>query len=66
MLKLTRYPGQAIKIGDDVEVVVLQVSGRNVRLGVIAPKERKILRTELDRENEDRGRHREGGEPHRD
>lgn len=61
MLKLTRYPGQSIMIGDDIEVTVLSVKGRNVRLGIAAPNGYKILRAELEEETAD-GRHREGNE----
>ncbi len=47
MLVLTRRVGQRIKIGDDVEVTVLQISGDQVRLGIEAPREVKVYRTEI-------------------
>jgi carbon storage regulator len=47
MLVLQRKAGQVIRIGDDVEVVVLSVSGDQVRLGIEAPREVRVLRAEL-------------------
>lgn len=46
MLVITRGKDESIKIGDDIEVTVLRV-GNQIRLGVRAPKEVKILRAEL-------------------
>ena len=37
MLILTRSIGQTIKIGDDVDVIVLGVNGGQVRVGTDAP-----------------------------
>ena len=47
MLVLTRRIGERLRIGDDVEVVVLEVRGRDVRLGVSAPATVTIHREEL-------------------
>lgn len=47
MLVLTRYRGQAIKIGDNVELIVLGLQNGRVQLGFRAPESVKILRTEL-------------------
>ncbi|HEU5317864.1 MAG TPA: carbon storage regulator [Chloroflexota bacterium] len=44
---LQRKTGQVIHIGDDVEVVVLSVSGDQVRLGIEAPRAVRVLRGEL-------------------
>jgi carbon storage regulator len=38
MLILTRRQGEVIKIGPDVEVMVLDVKGQQVRLGIQAPR----------------------------
>lgn len=46
MLVITRGKDESIKIGNDIEVTVLRV-GNQIRLGVRAPKEVKILRAEL-------------------
>lgn len=47
MLILTRRIGESIKIGDDISVVVLDVSGSQVRLGIEAPKGVSVDRTEI-------------------
>jgi carbon storage regulator len=47
MLVLTRRAGQVVKIGDDIEVVVVSVRGDQVRLGICAPREVSVVRGEL-------------------
>ena len=47
MLILTRRSNEAIKIGKDIQVTVLEVKGNQVRLGIEAPDEVVILREEL-------------------
>ncbi len=47
MLILTRSPGQRLTLGDDIVVEVLGVTGRQVKLGLTAPKDIPILREEL-------------------
>lgn len=47
MLVLTRKVNQSIMIGDQVEVVVLEVRGEQVRLGIRAPKEVSVHRKEI-------------------
>jgi carbon storage regulator len=47
MLTLTRGPSQVVRIGPDVQVVVLDIEGDRVRLGVSAPRDVKIRRQEL-------------------
>lgn len=47
MLILTRKTGQGFRIGDDIEITITEISGDKVRVGIDAPKEVKILRTEL-------------------
>ena len=47
MLVLTRKPKQSIMIGDDVEVTVLSADGRKVRLGIQAPSDVPVHRTEI-------------------
>lgn len=55
MLVLTRKVQQSIVIGDDIEVVVLEVRGEQVRLGIRAPKDvtvhRKEIYTQIHEEN---------------
>ena len=47
MLTLTRKVGQKIRIGDGIEIVVREVRGRQVRLGVTAPAGLPVYREEL-------------------
>jgi len=47
MLALTRKRGESIVIGDDIEVVVLAISGEQVRLGIIAPRTIPVHRKEI-------------------
>jgi carbon storage regulator len=47
MLVLTRKPNQSIMIGDDIEVSVLSVVGEKVRIGIHAPHEIPVFRTEI-------------------
>lgn len=44
---LGRKIDERIKIGDDVEIVVTDIRDGKVRLGIIAPREVLIMRTEL-------------------
>lgn len=47
MLVLTRKLHQSIVIGDQIEVVVLEVRGEQVRLGIKAPKDVTVHRKEI-------------------
>ncbi len=47
MLILTRQQGQSIMIGDEIEVVVLGISGNQVRIGIRAPKDMIVDREEI-------------------
>lgn len=47
MLVLTRKVNQTIVIGENVEVVVLEVRGEQVRLGIKAPKNVSVHRKEI-------------------
>ena len=44
---LSRKKGESIKIGDDIEIFVSEIKGDKVRLGISAPGDMKICRTEL-------------------
>lgn len=50
MLVLARKKGQAIMIGQDIKITVLEVSGETVRLGLEAPAQLEIFREELYRD----------------
>jgi len=47
MLVLSRKRRQSIQIGNDIVVTVLESRGGTVRLGIDAPKEIPVHRTEL-------------------
>lgn len=47
MLVLSRKKEQSIMIGDDVEIMVLGVSGDKVRLGITAPRDVDVFRKEV-------------------
>jgi carbon storage regulator len=47
MLTLTRKVGQKIRIGDHIEIVVREIRGRQVRLGISAPQGLPVYREEL-------------------
>lgn len=50
MLVLTRKSGESFRIGQDIEIVVLEVIGTRVRIGIKAPVSVPVVRTELARE----------------
>jgi carbon storage regulator len=47
MLVLSRKLTQALCIGESITVTVLSVDRKRVRLGISAPRESRILRSEL-------------------
>ncbi len=47
MLVLSRKKNESIKIGDDITVVIVEVRGDKVRLGIEAPKEVAVHRKEV-------------------
>ena len=47
MLFLTRKVGESIVINDDIEVTVVEVRGKSIKLGFTFPPEAKVLRREL-------------------
>jgi len=51
MLVLQRHPGESIRIGQDVEVRILSISRHQVKIGVVAPREIEIYRSELEESN---------------
>jgi carbon storage regulator len=65
MLVLTRKPNQSIMIGDSIEVSVLSVVGEKVRIGIQAPQDIPVFRTEIYVELE-QGEAREQGSASRD
>lgn len=47
MLVLTRKLGEGIVIGDDVTITIVEMKGGNVRIGIEAPRDKKIYRQEV-------------------
>ena len=47
MLILTRKSGESITIGDDVKITVVEVKGKQVRIGIDAPRSYMIHREEV-------------------
>jgi carbon storage regulator len=47
MLVLSRRPEEAICIGDNIEVMVVQVRGDRVRIGIEAPRHIQVDRKEI-------------------
>jgi carbon storage regulator len=47
MLVLTRKAKQSIMIGDDIKVMVLSSDGTKVRVGIEAPSDVSVHRTEI-------------------
>ena len=47
MLVLSRQKDESIIIGDDVEIIIVDVRGDKVRLGITAPKKISVHRKEV-------------------
>lgn len=47
VLILTRRVGEAINIGEDIVLKIIEITGRQVRLGIDAPPETLIHREEV-------------------
>ena len=47
MLVLTRKVGESIIIGDEIRLVVLEIKGRQVKLGIEAPAHVAVHRLEV-------------------
>jgi carbon storage regulator len=47
MLVLTRRESETIRVGEDIEICVVRISGGRVRIGVSAPDSVKIVRGEI-------------------
>ncbi len=47
MLVLSRQRDESIMIGDDVEIIIVDVRGDKVRLGITAPKTIPVHRREI-------------------
>ena len=47
MLVLSRKPDEVIHIGPDIQIMVVEVRGDKVRLGISAPQDVVIMRGEI-------------------
>lgn len=56
MLVLTRKVGEGIAIGDDVKIVVMQIKGKQVRLGIKASPSTSVHREEIYQKIQDENR----------
>ncbi len=47
MLILSRKPGEALVIDGNIEIRIVEVNGDKVKIGISAPKDVPVLRSEL-------------------
>lgn len=47
MLVLSRKINQSIMVGDDVEIMIVDIKQDQVKIGIIAPKQVKVYRKEI-------------------
>jgi carbon storage regulator len=47
MLVLSRKPGETLTVGRDITITVVEIKGNRVRLGIDAPRDVAVVRTEL-------------------
>ena len=47
MLALSRKKGESLVLSNNIEVTVLEIKGEQVKLGITAPKDVPIYRTEV-------------------
>ena len=52
MLILTRKVGETVLIGENIRIMVVQVRGTQIRLGIEAPPDLLVLRTEAKPDSE--------------
>ncbi|MBI3394372.1 MAG: carbon storage regulator CsrA [Spirochaetia bacterium] len=56
MLVLARRVNESIMIGDDIEIVVVDIKGDQIKLGIRAPKNVVVHRTEIYKEIRDQNK----------
>jgi carbon storage regulator len=57
MLILTRKLGESIAIGDNIRITFLDFNGRQLRIGIDAPKEVSVHRSEVYQMIQEQNRH---------
>jgi len=53
MLVIGRKKGESLLIGEDVEITIIKIENGSVKIAINAPKEIKVLRSELYKEVKD-------------
>ncbi len=48
MLVLSRHVGESVRIGENIEITVLDVRAGAVKIGIAAPRAVRIFRSELE------------------
>ena len=64
MLILTRKIGESLLIGDHIRVAVLEIRGKQVRLGIDAPPDIVVMREELSQRLRQENTQAAGVKPH--
>lgn len=62
MLVLSRKLNEKIKLGEEIEITIVAISGDTVRIGINAPRDLKILRNEIYEEIQRQNREAVAGE----
>lgn len=52
MLVLTRKIDESVKIGDDIVIKIVRIDHDKVKIGIVAPDNVPVFRTEILKENE--------------
>lgn len=47
MLILTRRPGEALHLGDDIKITILGIQGKQIKLGLDVPRDLTVYRDEV-------------------
>ncbi|PHM31323.1 carbon storage regulator CsrA [Xenorhabdus innexi] len=47
MLVLTRREQEKIRVGDDIEIIILGINGKQVKIGIKAPENTSVHREEI-------------------
>lgn len=47
MLALSRKKGEAILIGDNIEISIIDIKGEQIKLGIAAPRDISVYRKEV-------------------